>query len=266
MRINSLQVHPTPMWTSTLRGCLATPVSHCVKLKHNHPRQPSPSYEPGNPPPLVPSSATLFIFSSPFPFLRHCSSASSPFLFSSSAPSVTYTPILTDRSNPLQLSFILLPLSPFLLFFLRCFLSSLFSFSSRSFIRFSSSSSSSVYYLSFFSFYIYISSFFTILVSSLTLLSLGCLVFYFPRRAALSLLSLYRLSAILFLSFSSVSFSLFVRSYCARRSPSFLSLFLSLISPFYYPSLPLESYTFLRRLSIFSSLYSISRHCMFSRF
>lgn len=192
---------------------------------------------PAIPLPSPPPSATLFIFSSPFPFLRHCSSASSPFLFSSSAPSVTYTPILTDRSNPLQLSFILLPLSPFLLFFLRCFLSSLFSFSSRSFIRFSSSSSS-VYYLSFFSFYIYISSFFTILVSSLTLLSLGCLVFYFPRRAALSLLSLYRLSAILFLSFSSVSFSSFVRSYCARRSPSFLSLFLSLISPFYYPPLP----------------------------
>lgn len=51
MRINSLQVHPTPMWTSTLRGCQATPVSHCVKLKHNHPRPSPPSYEPGNPPP-----------------------------------------------------------------------------------------------------------------------------------------------------------------------------------------------------------------------
>lgn len=62
MRINSLQVHPTPMWTSTLRGCLATPVSHCVKLKHNHPRQPSPSYEPGNPPPLAPSVRHSFHF------------------------------------------------------------------------------------------------------------------------------------------------------------------------------------------------------------
>lgn len=118
MRINSLQVHPTPMWTSTLRGCQATPVSHCVKLKHNHPRPSPPSYEPGNPPSsLSPLHPPLFSFSA----LHFPSSATvhrPPLLFSFPLPRrrLPYIPFLTDRSNPLQLSFILLPLSPFLLF------------------------------------------------------------------------------------------------------------------------------------------------------
>lgn len=182
MRINSLQVHPTPMWTSTLRGCQATPVSHCVKLKHNHPRPSPPSYEPGNPPSsLSPLHPPLFSFSS----LHFPSSATvhrPPLLFSFPLPRrrLPYIPFLTDRSNPLQLSFILLPLSPFLLFLfplpLFFFLFLLFFF-----FFFSSSSSSPlriqflflfVHLFGFFFFFFCLLSFFFFLYIYIFLLSL----------------------------------------------------------------------------------------------
>lgn len=124
MRINSLQVRPTPMWTSTLKGCQATPVSHCVKLKHNHPR-PSPlltSPATSHPPPS-PLRPPLFSFSPlHFPSSATVHRPSHPFSFPPARRRLPYIPILTDRSNPLQLSFILLPL-PIFVTFPRCFLS-----------------------------------------------------------------------------------------------------------------------------------------------
>ena len=101
MRINSLQVHPTPMWTSTLRRCQATPVSDCVKLKHNHPRPSLFLWLPFAP---LSSLSFHFLFShftcSPPLFI-----GLSCFLSSTSSPSF----------HPLSCNFFLTPSSLFLL-------------------------------------------------------------------------------------------------------------------------------------------------------
>lgn len=156
MRINSLQVHPTPMWTSTLRGCQATPVSHCVKLKHNHPR-PSPSYEPGNPP-SSPLSLRPPLFSfSPLHFPSSATVHRPPLLFSFPLPRRRLLYLYSHPYRPFQsLTTFFHPSPTFLIFVIFSPLFSLLLFFFFSFSSSASSSPSRIQFLSPFSSFLFV--------------------------------------------------------------------------------------------------------------
>lgn len=196
------------MWTSTLRGCQATPVSDCVKLKHNHPRPSlltSPFRRPS--PPLF---LSLFIFSSPFSLLRRCTSASFVYSF---PPRLPY--FLSLHLSLYNFYTFFLFSYPFRYFY-PLSRESNFPFLPSYFVSFSSLSYLLLCFLSLF----LPLPFSSVLVRSLALLSLRCLVFYYSRRSAFFVISLSAFNGAL------IPFSLFDSFLFHALSPLIILAFL----------------------------------------